>query len=149
MQKRILVLLMSFPLLLLGQQSALLTPASFNLKSYKQYEAKSTEMQSLVDHDGRHQLLKFACKPKQAVPKAAFQTMKLYPNPSQGLLQVEFRHATSGRLSIVDMLGKQVYQMQWSESRQQQIQLPEIPSGLYAIVFQNEKEVISEKFLKQ
>ncbi|MFN4124162.1 MAG: T9SS type A sorting domain-containing protein [Flavobacteriales bacterium] len=149
MQKRILVLLMSFPLLLLGQQSASVSPESFKLKSYKQYEARSTEMQASVDNDGTHQLLKFAYKPKQHVQKAAVQTMKLYPNPSQGQLQVEFRHTTSGRLSILDMLGKQVYQMQWSESRHQQIQLPEIPSGLYAIIFQNEKEVISEKFLKQ
>ena len=106
-------------------------------------------MQSSVDNDGTHQLLKFAYKPKQHVQKVPVQTMKLYPNPSQGQLQVEFRHTTSGRLSIVDMLGKQVYQMQWSESKHQQIQLPEIPSGLYAIIFQNEKEVISEKFLKQ
>ena len=75
---------------------------------------------------------------------------KIYPNPAQALINIEFEKAFSENytISIVNVLGQTVYSKQTNDSKLQ-ISVDEFSSGIYLVKLQSEKGLWSRKFVKQ
>ena len=66
--------------------------------------------------------------------------MKIYPNPSSGLINVEAEEIES--IVILDMLGKQIY-----FSRENEIDLRNEPKGNYIIKVKTDKVIAVAKIV--
>lgn len=70
------------------------------------------------------------CWPEEVTPVAPKPAFRLYPNPSNGLITVEY--ATSGTVVITDMTGRPVRTLTLSEGKgKERIDLSTMPPGIY------------------
>jgi len=79
-----------------------------------------------------------------AVNSIAFDNLKLYPNPTQGLLNVS--GAANMKLSIIDVKGVVVYQFDHL-SNQQQIDISGLSNGVYFAKFERDNQVNVQKIV--
>ena len=71
---------------------------------------------------------------------------KIYPNPSEGFLNLSFEKNYNGKIIVTDILGKAVYgdQMKGTEKR---INLSNLSSGIYTVMMESELGYISQKIV--
>ncbi|MFO7932984.1 MAG: T9SS type A sorting domain-containing protein [Bacteroidales bacterium] len=74
-------------------------------------------------------------------------TLKVYPNPASSYLVVE--QGNLERVSIVDLLGKQVQDVYPRGKDQVTLNVEELPGGVYFIVVDSGDETVTTKFLKR
>ena len=65
--------------------------------------------------------------------------MNMYPNPNNGLFNIEFGTMFSGQLNIFDLSGRQVYSEMIMDMEMLQIELSDVPTGIYQIQALNSK----------
>jgi uncharacterized repeat protein (TIGR01451 family) len=58
----------------------------------------------------------------------------LFPNPATNMVTVQFENNVSGNLSLVDITGKQVKQINVNNAKEILISLQELPSGFYGLI---------------
>lgn len=68
-----------------------------------------------------------------------------YPNPATTILNIGISVSTPGNIEIKNQLGQHIL----SVTKQTQIDISSLPSGLYFISFESEQKVITKKFNKE
>lgn len=76
--------------------------------------------------------------------------IQLFPNPTYGELNLQIDAAESAdyELRLINLMGQTVYQDAmpvFSGQQQQQINLPQLPAGIYSLQLQNQQGFISRK----
>lgn len=76
--------------------------------------------------------------------------IKVYPNPTNGLVNIQFPNGFKGSYSLFDRMGKQIL-TQISSSIETQISLEKYASGMYLLVLSNEngKQIQTYKIMKK
>ncbi|MEL6654237.1 MAG: T9SS type A sorting domain-containing protein, partial [Bacteroidota bacterium] len=79
------------------------------------------------------------------------QGLQLYPNPVQSKLQVRFAQRTMVEAwKVFDLSGKLIQSASPQQMQQQiELDLVELPEGVYFLQIQAEGQVFSQKFVKQ
>lgn len=67
---------------------------------------------------------------KQA--ESTFETLKIYPNPTSGRLQIEYLQELPSTIRILDMSGKVAFEI-IAQQRNQTVDLTELPQGVYVV----------------
>jgi len=75
---------------------------------------------------------------------SATKLFNLYPNPAQNILFVNFGSECSGKLVLIDMQGK-ILKEETLYSGLQNIDLSNIPTGIYILKIQSDNDVYTEK----
>lgn len=76
-------------------------------------------------------------------------TFKLYPNPTNSILNIEIQNAISnGTLEVYDLLGKQIYNQTIIANNISQIDVANWNSGLYLIKISSEDSAETRRFVK-
>lgn len=73
----------------------------------------------------------------------------IFPNPSDGSLQIAYELIDSGRLMIIDGLGRTVFSSSLSSGSLHTFELNDLPSGLYNIIVSNQETVSTAKWIKK
>ncbi len=75
------------------------------------------------------------------------QSFSIYPNPSNGLLNISLpKETTNAKLSLYSLSGQLVFTQQLTKT-QNQLKLPKGISGLYLVVVESAGQVFTEKVL--
>jgi WD40 repeat protein len=77
------------------------------------------------------------------IPSISRQPLRLYPNPTTGLIQ--FDPSTNGRISIFDNYGRLVSN---NSLENLQVDVSELPQGIYIMKTENEKVIRTTMFVK-
>lgn len=113
-------------------------------------EIKATINQnSAQSAGGTHSLITYQAKPQKANKFVVKNELNIFPNPTNGALQINFKKETSGTISIFDMQGKLIFTSSMVNQMQHQIDLPQHYQGIFALVFQNGQEKLVAKFVKR
>ena len=75
--------------------------------------------------------------------------IKVFPNPSSGILQIQKdSENTFETLSVIDMLGKNVYSSQLNIMQaEEQIDLSHLPKGIYLLNFKSDLETLTKRII--
>lgn len=77
-------------------------------------------------------------------------SLRLYPNPSDTILNIEFKSVIAdGTLEVYDLLGKQVFAQSITSNNTSQINVTEWESGLYLVKISSENGEETKRFVKQ
>lgn len=77
-------------------------------------------------------------------------SLRLYPNPSSTVLNIEFKTVIAeGTLEVFDLLGKQVFSQSIASNTISQIDVTNWESGLYLIKMSSENGEETKRFVKQ
>lgn len=82
-----------------------------------------------------------------SVPEFATNALQMYPNPSNGILNIELSEGFTGQLEILDAQGRLVHSQAWS-AHHKQLSLTHLKTGIYSVRLRNAKEQFTGKFLK-
>lgn len=75
--------------------------------------------------------------------------LKLYPNPAHELLNIESREEML-HINVMDMMGKTVFEIKSIHSNQVQLNLNDIPAGVYLIQINGSGgEIITQKLIRE
>lgn len=78
------------------------------------------------------------------------ESINVYPNPTSGLLNVEFGNTSVQKVTIYDALGKLIFENTISEDVDNlNINLSEYPAGIYLIRINQEEKIVMKKIVKQ
>ena len=84
----------------------------------------------------------------EEIPKE--NQIELYPNPAQHQLNISLEKPFSGRLSINNLLGQEVYILPNTNARSKfNLDVGALPAGVYVLGFENDKGVVRKKFVKE
>lgn len=75
------------------------------------------------------------------------QSMRIFPNPASGWANVELSRSSSGVLEIYNAQGSLIKQVPFTESNLLNIDLRELPVGLYVVKYQIDGEELIEKLM--
>jgi hypothetical protein len=75
--------------------------------------------------------------------------MSVYPNPAGNAMFVSIPGAGEGSIELADMQGRVVVKQQLAGNTEQQINLENLPDGLYLITFRNGEVVLTSRIVKQ
>ncbi|MBL4594131.1 MAG: N-acetylmuramoyl-L-alanine amidase [Flavobacteriales bacterium] len=82
----------------------------------------------------------------QELPKSM---IRVYPNPANQTVVIEFDEFESGKLIMRDAIGKEVYFKEIQHSKRHSISLEELSKGIYFIQFQSAQNNQTIKLIKQ
>jgi hypothetical protein len=85
-------------------------------------------------------------KPKIDV-KTGEQVVKIYPNPTSGLVSITFNSIENGSIIVVDILGRNVFQQVLTEAKNSiKLDLNNLQAGVYFIkIYDNEATLSTHK----
>jgi hypothetical protein len=72
----------------------------------------------------------------------------LYPNPASSTIAVESSKYQVQSIRIMDVLGREIYYLQTTNDKTE-IDVSELPSGIYILQVQSKSGVVSKKFVKE
>ncbi len=77
--------------------------------------------------------------------------MRVYPNPTDGIMKVRFSRSSTGQLQVSNLLGEIVYVRELSYTQHQviEIDLSAYPSGVYSVQLTDDRGRTNSKILKQ
>lgn len=75
------------------------------------------------------------------------QTARLYPNPTNGELNIEYEGMK--RITVIDAFGQSVYDYETSGSAKEQINMTRFASGVYMVRVYTDNGIINKQFLKE
>ena len=75
------------------------------------------------------------------------QAMKLYPNPTSGIFEIELNYQGDFKVQVYSIVGVQVYELETTASGyyQQSIDLSALESGVYFVALKTNDETIVKK----
>jgi PKD repeat protein len=68
-----------------------------------------------------------------SIMEAGQKGYKVYPNPSQGLINIEMQAIESGSVEVFSALGQRVYSKEFRNSKLLQLDLRHLESGMYSV----------------
>jgi hypothetical protein len=74
--------------------------------------------------------------------------IRVYPNPTNGILNFNFAGEQVQTIKIVDITSKTILE-KTNVSQSETIDISNLANGLYLVVVKTDKEIISSKILKQ
>jgi hypothetical protein len=83
----------------------------------------------------------------ESVMESAKQMIKVYPNPTQGLITIQTNEQEICSFEIISLSGQVIKRMDFSES-QFQVDLSPFPSGIYLIRIVSGDSEIKQKVIK-
>ncbi|MCI5082112.1 MAG: T9SS type A sorting domain-containing protein [Saprospiraceae bacterium] len=89
----------------------------------------------VVTAQGNNALYIFENLPTNVEASTFDHTVRIFPNPTNGPLQVDFGQAYSGTLQIFSVDGKQVYQLPFRQQAKLSLNL-DLPKGAYSLYIQ-------------
>ena len=101
----------------------------------------------LVSYDGTDQTMVTASATASVNDINANNYFKIYPNPTEGLINVKFTNAGSYSLEVVDVLGATVYSAVAQSSTT--IDLTEFAKGVYTVKVSDQLGVFAERLIVQ
>ena len=81
------------------------------------------------------------------VSSAATQAFKLWPNPTQAVVNFESLHFQSGQASLTDVYGKLLHKLSFDAYGR--IDMTELPAGVYILQLSSSDQTIAYKLIKQ
>jgi len=72
----------------------------------------------------------------------------IYPNPATSTITVESKIKEVQSIKILDVLGREIYYLQTSNNKTE-IDVSQLPSGIYILQVQSKNGVVSKKFVKE
>jgi hypothetical protein len=93
----------------------------------------------------------FTTQEEQGIIELSEQNFaKLYPNPNNGFVTIEFQNTDSKNIQVYDIKGKIVYSVNKIQQPIMELDLQDLPSGLYIIKIRNQvnNKVLELKTLK-
>jgi hypothetical protein len=75
-----------------------------------------------------------------------FRQVKVFPNPTAGLLQVQLEKMWASQLELLDLAGRTVYHM-GAQATTYELNLNYLPPGVYLLRLETEKGVFQEKVI--
>ena len=81
-----------------------------------------------------------------SVNNLSFETLKLFPNPVEDVLNISFRNGTLDSVKIIDFNGKILFE---KSEHLEQVQLQDLASGVYLIQIKTSSGAISKKIIKK
>jgi hypothetical protein len=105
--------------------------------SYLSENTGSSEIVITASSNGKEVAAKFKVEvniPTQIDPLSDNATIQIYPNPTKGLVKIEFSHmpVSGSRITVYDITGKVVYNS-LSVNKIESLNMKENPQGLYFI----------------
>jgi hypothetical protein len=91
---------------------------------------------------------RFQIRFKPSAERAADFTIGLYPNPATSNVKVLMSKAIESNISIVDMLGRKISE-NTSQEREINIDIKDLPKGVYIIEVKTTEGVKTAKFVKE
>lgn len=81
------------------------------------------------------------------IEEAAMRTLALFPNPNDGRFTLELPEEMNGtsELQVLDLAGRAVAQQQFTGTSIHQVDLTNLPNGLYTLVLHNNGHLFSGK----
>ncbi|HLT33335.1 MAG TPA: T9SS type A sorting domain-containing protein [Aquaticitalea sp.] len=77
-------------------------------------------------------------------------SFKIHENPADNNLTIELpQHIHSGKLSISDMLGKQIKNMDFNQDEILQVKISDLNQGLYFVTIESEGHKSTKRFVKK
>jgi len=80
------------------------------------------------------------------VDEPSMADFNLYPNPAFDIVELVFEQEEDRLITIVDLSGKQVFQVNTSSMRQR-LNLSEIPDGIYLVVIRTDEFKMVKKLV--
>jgi hypothetical protein len=77
----------------------------------------------------------------------AIEGLNIFPNPANQVIHIFFKDSETGRLTIYDAMGKNVYTFMVPGNSELEIHLPCLDAGNYTIVFINKNKKIYQSKL--
>ena len=77
-------------------------------------------------------------------------TLNMYPNPSTGIVTIDYPEHEDGdmKIEVIDLSGKTVYTILFTETNGQQIDLKELNKGMYLVKISFDDVVVGTQKLK-
>lgn len=72
----------------------------------------------------------------------------IYPNPTRGIIEIDFTDEKIHKISIIDIFGKIIIEKS-NVMQREKIDLSDSDNGLYIILIETDKEIYSSKIIKQ
>jgi hypothetical protein len=73
----------------------------------------------------------------------------VFPNPSKGLLMVNLQESTDAMLSVISLNGQLLKQFEIRDDSNTQLNISDLPAGIYLLNIQTDKKVAMMKIVKQ
>jgi hypothetical protein len=105
---------------------------------------------SVIDPHCESKMTKYDCT-TNSVSEVSKMKMRIFPNPTYSVINIEFENGISGRVVLYDALGKQLLSKEIGKQIQMEFELQNIPNGIYFIaVFDEYNQVLNHsKIIKQ
>ena len=75
-------------------------------------------------------------------------SVNIFPNPTQGIVSIEFELSWTGSIELLDLSGKRWHMQQVSRLPKLCLNLSDLPEGIYLIRGQNETEFWNHRLIK-
>jgi len=72
----------------------------------------------------------------------------IYPNPTDGIIYIDFSNGQVQKLTISDITGKRIFQ-ETGIHQKESIDLSDLISGVYIISIQTDEKIFTSKFIKR
>jgi hypothetical protein len=76
-----------------------------------------------------------------------FKGFRLYPNPANTVLMVELEEASSGNITIIDLTGRIIKTETINNNRLLQLEVSNLPKGIFFLRLQTKKGTIVKSFI--
>lgn len=73
----------------------------------------------------------------------------VYPNPTSGRVDIQLEEATSGTIHVLDVFGKVVFTKSLNAATNEQLNLSELPAGVYFLQFETDLWQQTQRIIKQ
>jgi hypothetical protein len=81
--------------------------------------------------------------------KQDVSSIKIYPNPTMGILQIVSESVNIHKIDIFNVLGKKVLTQKAKNGRQKTINISHLPTGMYFVRITTETGTVTQKVVKR
>ena len=85
----------------------------------------------------------------EGITEATQEQIKIYPNPTDGKLQVTSYELPIGEIVIWDIMGRKVLSQKAESGKQNELDISYLPAGMYFVRVQTDKGVVTRKVVKR
>ena len=119
---------------------------SITLPSGKNITSPGIYVDTVLNTNGCDSIITFNVKLSTAISSLLFADAKIYPNPTKGIVNIDFDEEKDGRLLLLDLLGKAVITTRVKNKRTQ-LDISHLEQGVYTLVLQQEDKIFLLKSL--